>query len=328
MVLRPKSRAACAGFLAFVLLASPALALVSLNDGDDHLFVTVSGSAEYDSNIFANSHAEGDFILSAGFILDYTRRAGWIGVNASVGVNASRFGSNTTQNFNDPSFTAEFVKSGGRTTGSLKLSAIHESEADVVVGERTQSWNYTGDFAFKYPVIERYSFSGRLGYYDREYEQPTALTNLETFTAGADLLYALTSTRDLVAGYEYRRSETSANSSYDDHSVTAGVSGRILSKLNGSLRAGYEIRNPRGTTTDGDYHGLTASASVAWTVSQRVTVTGVLSRDNSVTAADQSVNTTAATVHAAGYLECQILAVRRRRWRQKPLPQRARRGPA
>ena len=296
MVLTKQIRAAAAGFMACTLLASPVRALVSLNDGDTHLYVTATGSAAYDSNIFARADGQGDFILSAGLILEYARRAGAIGINATMAVNASRFGDNTTQNFNDPAFKVEFLKSGGRTTGSLKLGAAYVSEADAVIGERTQSWNYLSDLNFKYPVIERYSFSGELGYTDRVYDHPSSLTDLETFTAGADLLYALTSTRDLVAGYEFRRSDTSANSSYDDHSFTAGVSGRILPKLSGSVRAGYEVRTPRGSSTDGDYRGLTASASVTWTLSQRLKLTGLLNRDNSVTANNQSVNTTSGEI--------------------------------
>ena len=229
-------------------------------------------------------------------MLEYTRRAGWIGVNASLAVNASRFGSNTTQDFNNPAFNAEFIKSGGRTTGSLKLRAARESEADAVAGTRTESWIYDAGLKFKYPVIERYSFSGDLDYSDRVYDRPTVLTDLQTYTAGADLLYALTANRDLVAGYQFRHSQTSSASSFDDHSFTAGVSGRILPKLNGSIRAGYEVRSPLGTTTDGAYHGLTASGSLTWSVSGKLTVNGQVSRDVSVSANNQSVNTTSGSV--------------------------------
>jgi hypothetical protein len=290
MVSRPNLRAACATLLAIGLLCSPARALVSLNDGADHLYVTGTGSVAYDSNIFARAGSEGDFISSAALLLEYTRRAGLIGLNASVGVNASRFGDNTTQDFTNPVFNAEFVKSGGRTTGALKLSAARESEADALIGERTQSWSYLGDFTFKYPVIERYSFSGDLAYLNRVYDQPTALTDLKTYTVGANLLYALTSTRDLVAGYQFRRSETSSSSAYDDHSFTLGVAGQILPKLSGTVNAGYESRQARGNSTDGDYQGLTASGTLTWTVSRRLSVTGELSRDTSVTAGDQSVD--------------------------------------
>ena len=296
MAFPPKFRFAGAHLLLAVLTSLPAHAFISLNEGSDHLYATGTASLAYDSNIFAHAGGEGDYIYSAGLIMEYSRRAGLIGVNASVAINASRFGRNPTQDFNNPAFTAEFIKSGGRTTGTLKLLAARESQADVVAGLRTESWNYGAGLKFKYPVIERYSFSGNLDYIDCVYDQPTALTDLQTYTAGTDLLYALTSARDLVAGYQFRRSETSSASSFDDHSFTAGVSGRILAKLNGSLRAGYEVRSPRGTTTDGAYRGLAASGSLTWTVSRTLTVNGQVSRDVSVTANNQSVNTTSGSL--------------------------------
>jgi hypothetical protein len=296
MAFPPKFRFAGAHLLLAVLTSLPAHAFISLNEGSDHLYATGTASLAYDSNIFAHAGGEGDYIYSAGLMMEYSRRAGLIGVNASVAINASRFGRNPTQDFNNPAFTAEFIKSGGRTTGTLKLLAARESQADVVAGIRTESWNYDAGFKFKYPVIERYSFSGNLDYIDRVYDQPTALTDLQTYTAGTDLLYALTSARDLVAGYQFRRSETSSASSFDDHSFTAGVSGRILAKLNGSLRAGYEVRSPRGATTDGAYRGLAASGSLTWSVSRTLTVNGQVSRDVSVTANNQSVNTTSGSL--------------------------------
>lgn len=294
MVSLPHIRAACAVIIAVALLVSPVHALVSLNDGTDHIYVTGSGSIAYDSNIFGHAGGDGDYIYSAGFLLEYNRRAGFIGVNATVALDASRFGRNTAENFNDPKFTLEFIKSGGRTTGALNLRAARESEADALANVRTQSWDYEAALNVKYPVIERYSFAGHLAFTDRIYDDTAVLTNLQTYTAGADLLYALTSNRDLLAGYQFRRSETSANSTFNDHSFTMGVSGRIMGKLSGSLRAGYEVRSAGGATTDGDYKGLTASAAVTWTVSKKTNLTASLSRDVSVTAINQSVNTTAA----------------------------------
>lgn len=295
MVLPSYIRATGVILVATALLVSPAHALVSLNDGTEHIYVTGSGSAAYDSNIFGHAGGEGDYIYSAGFLAEFNRRAGYIGVNASVALNASRFGNNTSENFNDPKFALEFLKTGGRTTGDLTLRAAKISEADALANERTQSWNYDAAFNFKYPVIQRYSFAGHFAYSDRVYDT-SLLANLATYTAGADLLYALTANRDLLAGYQFRRSDTSANSTFNDHSFTIGVTGRILAKLNGSLRAGYEVRSGVGATADGDYKGFTASGAVTWTVSKKTSVTATVSKDVSVTANNQSVDTTAVGV--------------------------------
>lgn len=293
-----KFRTATAGFLAVLLLSTPLRALVTFNDGTDHLFVTGTASVAYDSNIFAHMGGSGDTIYSAGVILEYTRRAGLIAVDASLALNASRFGDFTTENFNNPSFKAEFKKATGRTTGSLTFGAFRESEADAVANVRTQSWNYNADLAFKYPVIERYSFAGNLAYTDRIYDRTDVLADLRTYTAGTDLLYAIDSSRSLLAGYQYRHEETSANSSFADQSFTVGVSGRIYSKFNGSVRAGYQVRTPLGATTDGAYHGLTASAEASCAMTKQLSVALQLSKDVNVTADNHSTDTLSTGISA------------------------------
>jgi len=93
----------------------------------------------YDSNLFANAAGAGDTSYSLSFGADYVRRAGWIGLNASVGVNATRYGKFTREDFENPTFTAAFSKQSGRTTGSLTLSAARESRADVAANLATKS---------------------------------------------------------------------------------------------------------------------------------------------------------------------------------------------
>jgi hypothetical protein len=291
MVLSPKSRAAAISLLAAVLLLStPLRALVTLDDGADRLFITGTASVAYDSNIFAHMDGAGDTIYSAGVVLEYTRRAGMIAVDATLAVDASRFGSNTTQNFNDPHFKAEFKKSTGRTTGSLVFGVARQSEADEVANLRTESWNYNADLTFKYPVIERYSFSGHLNYTDRNYIDNNLLADLRTYVVGTDLLYAIDSGRSLMAGYQYRHEETSLNSTFADQSFTVGVSGRVYSKVTGSVRAGYQVRSPLGSTTDGGFRGLTASVEASVPLTKQLRVSVELSKDVGVTADNQSTD--------------------------------------
>ena len=290
MVLRNTFRAVAWGLLAAGCASPPLRALITFNDGTDRVFLTGSGSIAYDSNIFAHNGGEGDTIYSAGFVAEYTRQAGMIAVDATLSVNASRFGDNPTQNFNDPSFKAEFKKATGRTTGAFVFGAARESEADRLANTRTESWNYSADLNVKYPVIERYSFAGHLNYTDRNYLNTTALADLRTYVAGTDLLYAIDSGRNLLAGYQFRHEGTSANSTFVDQSVTVGLTGRIYSKLSGSLRFGYQARAPQGATTDGSFHGLTASAEASLPMTQQLRVSVELSKDVHVTADNQSTD--------------------------------------
>ena len=274
-----KFQAACATVVAAALFCPPTQALVSFNDGTDHLYATGTVSMAYDSNIYAHAGGDGDYIYSAGVVLEYIRRAGMIGVDASVALNASRFGTNTSENFNNPKLVAEFTKASGRTTGSLALGAARESEADLVANLRATSWNYTGDLKFKYPVITRYSLSGNLGYTDRIYDDTSLVSNLRTYELGADLLYTLQPNRELLAGYSFRNSDTSSSTAYDDQSFTVGLTGRILARLDGSLRAGYQVRTPAGSTSGGGYKGPTAAGTVTWSLSKKLSLSGLVSRD-------------------------------------------------
>ena len=117
--------------LASTLACAPARALVSLNDGHDHLYVTGTVAMGWDSNLFANSEGKSDATISTSVSADYQRRAGWIGVNANVGVDATRFNVFSRENFANPHFGLELTKQTGRTTGSLNVNIARQSRADA-----------------------------------------------------------------------------------------------------------------------------------------------------------------------------------------------------
>ena len=281
------------------VFSSSALALVKFDDGHDEFFVNLGLGVGYDSNIFATNNGGGDFFESASLELEYRRKAGLIGVDGTLGWNFSKFDKFASENFANPHLRVEFTKDKGRTTGSLQLSAARESRAETEINIRTTSWNYDSNLNLKYPVIDRYSLTGQLGYNLRDILKNVDLVNIRTFTAGSELNYAYTSARDLLAGYRFRATNTTAPSESYDHSFTVGTSGKLLSKLNGSARFGYQIRqSKRRDGLDETYGDFTASVSTAWTLTRRFTLTGTLSRDFSTLATDTSVETTAANLEA------------------------------
>jgi long-subunit fatty acid transport protein len=295
MNLRTDLRAALLVVLASALAATPAHALVTFNDSHDHIYVTGTLGISRDSNIFATRDSVGDTLYTTTVTADYTRRAGWIGVNASVAGTSTRFGKVKTENFSNPSYSMELTKQSGRTTGSVTLSAARESRADSAINLRATSWNYQAGLNFKYPVIERFTVSGSFGYSSRNYVEKTQLVDLNTYTASTDLFYVFTNERDLVAGYRFRHGETSSNTSTTDHSVTAGVTGRIIRGINGSLRVGYQVRTPHGSTgDDARYRGLTANGAATYAINKKVSINGQVGKDYSTTATDISVDSTTA----------------------------------
>lgn len=282
-------------------LAGPAHALIKFNDGHDELFVTGTVGLGYDSNLFATAGSVGDTTTTATVDLDYQRKAGMLGVNGNLGWKFGWFADNISEDYVDPHARAEITKGGGRTTGSLTMGVDRQSRAEYALNLRTVSWNYDAGLNVKYPVIERYSITGQLGYNYQDYiDQSADLFDIRDYTAGADLFYVYTSERDLLGGYRLRITDTTNNTRSYDHAFTVGTTGKLLPKLNGTVRLGYQFRqtdrNNYGETEK--FNAFTGSASATWTVTRRFNVTGLASSDFSTLATDVNVQTTALMLDA------------------------------
>lgn len=298
--------------IASAVLLSPAIspearALIRFNEGRDEVNVTAGVTAAYDSNIYANNTGEGDIVTSSNVGLSYSRKAGMIGVEAEAAWNLGSFASNASEDFSNPSLGLAFTKNSGRTTGSLNLSAARESQADSTVGLRTDSWNYGADLALKYPVIERYSLAGSAGYTYSDYvDNSGGLVDLTSCSLGLDLNYAYDSKRQILAGYRIREGDTSNNNRTTDHSFTVGITGKILAKLEGSLRAGYQVRQDHATGQA--FGSTTASGSATWTVNKRFKVTGTLSKDFNTSANESGTDSVNFDLNAAYQLNTKLSA--------------------
>lgn len=286
--------------VAFAILSTPAQALVTLNfnEGHDHVYVTATVGVSRDSNVFANSSAQGDYIYSTGLTAEYIRRAGWIGVNASASVNGSHFGTLKGEDFSNPSFTAELTKQSGRTTGSLTLGATRSSRADAATNTRSTIWNYDAALNFAYPIIERFKMTGSLGYAASDYVGQTNLVNSTSYTAAVNLFYVYSTERDLSTGYRYRRTSTSNGDATVDHNFSVGMSGRLIRGLNGSVNVGYQFRVPTGKGLQASSSGLSASGATRYDVNRKISLSGRISKDFSTTGTDASVDTLATDLEA------------------------------
>ena len=205
----------------------------------------------YDSSVFANSQSGGSLVYEGSLGIEFTRRAGWIGVNVSASMDFARYANFRKQDFMDPKLSAELTKQTGRTTGSLTMSAQREHRADVDVNTRDVSWNYDVGLNFQYPVITRYSISGMFDYNRVDYQDAQLFTNLTTYTGSLYLYYILNEQRDLFIDYRARYSDEALGTSDVDNSLSGGVSGKVFGPFNGSLQLGYEQRTPHGGRTTG-----------------------------------------------------------------------------
>lgn len=284
--------------ISLVVSCSSAFGLISLDDGHDQFFIQSSAGLAYDSNIFATEGGAGDTSYNASLDIEYQRKVGMIGVDANLGWQFSRFDKFAGENFANPNLSAEFTKGAGRTTGSLKLDVKRENRAETEINLRAVSWNYNADLQVKYPVIERYSILAGLAYDRRDFpSNDDGLFDLVTYAFNADLLYALNSQRNLLVGYRYRSTQTSADTTNTDNGLSVGVNGKIFPKINGSARVGFQRRGiqRRGQPND-SHNSVTANVAATWTLTNRFNVVGSLSRDFTTLATDTSVNTTSAAL--------------------------------
>lgn len=289
------ARLLLAASISVSLVCPPARALVSLNEGSDHIYLTGTFGVTHDSNIFANRDAEGDYVYNAGLSAEYNRRAGWIGVNAVAAIAVSHFDEHPGEDFQDPQLSLELTKQTGRTTGSVSVSAQRQNRPDSEVNLRTAAWNYTAALNFHYPVIERYSFSGTLGYNWIDYSDDALFVDLKTYSASLNLFYILDTAHDLFFGYRYRYGDGVLRSTNIDHALNLGVSGRILPLLNGAISVGYQTRHPsaRGET---NHDSATAQGSLTYNLTRKVALTGQLTKDFTTSATNTSVDSTTASL--------------------------------
>lgn len=290
------SRAAATGLLA-LLSALPAQALLRFNDGRDQIYVTAYIGAGYDSNIYTGADAQSDMIISSGAGIEYARKAGVIGVNAGLSWDLSSFVDNSSEDSLNPSASLEFSKGTGRTTGSVQLNTKRDSRADPTIGLRTDSWNYGVNLNLRYPVIERYTIAGNLGWSRVDYlDDEFNFSDRDTYTLGTDLFYSWRSDRDLLAGYRYRTEDAQFESKSFDHSVYLGVAGRIVSKLSGTARVGlthHTVTYPGGAPDSVD-DGLYVSVSSTWPASKKASFTLTLTEDFGTTSSNYQTRSTSA----------------------------------
>ena len=284
--------------LAFCYLLAtppPAVALLNIDGTRNQVFVFGAVDFNYDSNIFAQSQGKGDLssTLSAG--AEFKRQAGIIATDAKLSFAYVHFAQITGQNALNPSLSLEFVKSGGRTTGSLTINAYRSSQSDSAVNLRTSSWNFPLNLALKYPVNDRYYFTATSAYYSQRYLNTNALSNYYDFSQSVDTFYVYTSKLDLFGGYRIRVGETDKGRS-TDHDFSVGATGGLLAKLNGQIRLGFQSRTLAATREN--FNQLSASSSLTWNTTRKFSVSSGLARDFATTALAGTVDTLSANFTA------------------------------
>ena len=279
-------------------LIPSARAFLEFNDGHDRITASAAYGITYDSNLFVRAGSGGDYDQSLTVDVDYVRRAGLIGVDASIGAATGRFHRFADQDFTNPTASLELTKTKGRLTGSVRLTVQRESRSDVAANIRANSWNYDAAVNVRYPINERYYFTSASEYNLRNYTGNSGLFNLSSASEGVDVFYRYTSKLDLLSGYRIRLGDAAGGSTTQDHALTFGAAGSLLPKLSGTARLGYQWRRESGGE-QGNYHTLTSGLALAWALSKRAALSSEISKDFMTTATDITVDATTFGISAS-----------------------------
>ncbi len=295
------SRAAAAASLAAWLTIIPsAQALLNIDGTRNQLFVFGSVTFGYNSNIFAEASGQGDSTVTAQVGAELKRRAGLIAVNSVAKIDFVRYSKYSGENTINPNFSLDLSKTEGRTTGSFTVQAYRETRSDSSVNLRTSSWNFPLGLNVKYPINDKFYVTSTTGYLRRTYSADgVALVNYSDYSEAVDFYYTYTSKLDLLAGYRLRVSRTSADGRANDHWFNIGATGGLFSKLSGTVRFGYQLRDVSGPSTPEDrFNHFNASASINWPFTRKLNLAFALNRDFNTIATGASVDSTSLSARA------------------------------
>ena len=169
------------------------------------------------------------------------------------------------------------------------------------VNTRSTYWSIPVGLNVRYPLPGAYTLGAAFNYSERDYVDRKAFASLRTYSTSLDAVRITSSVREVLAGYRFRFSETSRNTSSTDHAFSLGLSGKLIRGLNGNLRAGLQTRASTGRVRGDDrYTSWFASGSTSYEVSRKLRFSGTLSKDYSTTATDDVVDSANLSV-SAGY---------------------------
>jgi hypothetical protein len=104
-----------------------------------------------------------------------------------------------------------------------------------------------------------------------------------------DFYYVYTSKLDFFAGYRFRSGSTSATGRSLDHWFSIGATGGLFSKMSGTVRFGYQIRDVRGAGGD-QFDHVNAMAALNWPFTRKLLFSLQAARDFNTIATGATVD--------------------------------------
>ena len=226
-------------------------------------------SAFYDSNIQGNRDEVSDIELSYNPTLNFTRRSGLLGIDASLGGGFGWFLDNSEYDYQNlfSRFSVSYPNEASLPyTLTLGGGYNQKSTLDRFVGDRISQDAANLSAGFRYNVNERWGFSLSSRWSEITYEDPR-FTDRTTWGAGFDFVYLYSEKLEFFTGYGF--SEPSGVSEYQDHTFRIRAEGELTPKVTGTLGLGYQIRESSNFGNTGDPY---VNLNLAWAVNERLEV--------------------------------------------------------
>lgn len=292
------SRPISAGIAVLLLFPLPASqAFYDFAGGE--IILDTQLSSGYDSNIFGRSDANDDVFASLAPTLSWIRSSGLSRLNASVGLNVTRYAEFSGQNFEDyfAQVSATFpIPEESDLSGGFNVGHSRNTRLDDFLFDRITTDTFNAGINAGYQLAPRTSLTSSYDYRDSQSGQFTTVTNSGTIGISfAEIA------RNLDLSFNYRLRHTQLDRRDDerdglDHAVFANLSGPLLPeqwlpKVTATFSLGYENTIP-AAEGERTRRRLTGAAGATWEARERTTVSLTASRDLDLTADQQNVETT------------------------------------
>lgn len=266
---------------AFFLFAGPVPAHAAWDLARGSLSAILEPTLGYDSNLFANSEAVGDFLYGGSSFLSFERDAGLLGVAAEAGLRFERFFEESANDSTLPfaNLSLVYAPDEGYADGSATLSYAAASQANQDLNTRVDSDQFAAKAAFGYLPTDKWGYRIGVSGSAEQFDDPR-FADLEVIGASVDLRHLVSPKLEYAIGAAWRSSTSSGRSGgrdSDDLNLRASARGDLLSKLSGNVSAGW-VQRFGGSGVD-DASGVFLDVSVDWPFGEQQALTLAVGSD-------------------------------------------------
>jgi hypothetical protein len=285
----------------FGLLGAAFTASADISTGAGHFESSLGLHANYDSNIFLNRNESSDTSIDMSGSEQYIHDSGILTSATGISFDYTLFNNHTTQDSLDPEFMEKLAYSpSDKTNATAEASFQRSTIANPDLNARTKSNNLMLDGMFQHLWTEKFGYRVLGDYSDDNYLTP-GYSDVFSYSAGIDAVYAYSQKLTILSGFEHRESWTAhrpagqVDPSNKDAVYTVGLEGELAPKLSGTISTGWEKREFNSK----DLHGSTAfylSSELKWVATAKTSVAINGSENFDLTAANQSSKNSALIV--------------------------------